>query len=129
MNNRFGIGVGGETMAALQQLLSQLGIIVDFTVEQNPNGAVLVGNWLMSPGNVNYAEAAVPQSDSGGDINPGVVRPAMTQGVVHAADDFTPDHRLAFEFRDSANSAHFPIFQCLRKKTSRTCKWGAIQGE
>src|SRR5262249_60057357 len=56
--DRFGVAVGSITMAAMFQLGTEMRIVVNFTIKNNPDGAVLIGHRLMPPGNINDAEPA-----------------------------------------------------------------------
>ena len=55
MDDRFGVGIGGKPMAFGDQLGPQLTIVVDFSVEGDPYGAVFVADRLPARGKVNNA--------------------------------------------------------------------------
>ncbi|MEO2161329.1 MAG: hypothetical protein ABGY29_02270 [bacterium] len=48
MNNALSIRVGAKTVTCYFKFLAQFKMIVDFTIEDNPDGAILVAHWLMS---------------------------------------------------------------------------------
>jgi hypothetical protein len=46
VNDYLRVGMGFEKMATLDQIPSEVLKVVDFTIEHNPDGPILVGNWL-----------------------------------------------------------------------------------
>ena len=86
VDNGFGVGARGKNMAVGQQFLPQLGIVVDFAIEEYPDAAVLVGDGLMSSGNVNDTQATVAQTNPTGSEDSIVIGSTMTQGGVHGVD-------------------------------------------
>src|SRR5215475_8755950 len=47
MNNSFCIAVRVERVPELFKFLAELEIVVDLAIENDPSGAVLIGNWLL----------------------------------------------------------------------------------
>jgi hypothetical protein len=107
MSNYFGIGMSGKGVATLQEQLAKFRIVVNFSIQQDPNGSVLVGKRLVPASYVNDAQPAVAKTDVGGHIDPGVVRTAVSQRVIHALDQVAGDRVRAANINDAANAAHF----------------------
>src|SRR5690348_12451005 len=99
--------MSGKGVATLHQEAAQFRVVINFSVQQDPDRSVLVGKRLMAAGYVNDAQPAVSQTDIGGHIHPGVVRTAVSQGVVHTLDQFAGDWFRAASINDAANAAHF----------------------
>ena len=74
-------------MAALLELGAQLEVVVDLTVEHDPDGAILVVNGLMAACQIDDAQAPHAQADARLDMNPFVVRPTMPDHVAHPVDE------------------------------------------
>src|SRR5215469_8157662 len=106
MDDHFRIRVGVEAMPAPLELASQLGEVIDFSIEDGPNRAVFVENRLMSAGNVDDAEA--PHSQAGILLREDafVVRAAMDDGLAHAVNGYRVDSLSPVRADDSRDSAH-----------------------
>ena len=77
MNPGFGVAVGGEPMAALEQSLAQLGVLVELAFEGDPDVARFVRERLPAAGDVDDRQPAVAERDAGLDVDLLVVGPAM----------------------------------------------------
>src|SRR5262249_57845879 len=86
------IGTSRQAVSTCQELLAQLGIVIDLAVYQNPDGSVFVGNRLVAPGDVNNAQAAMPQPDSTIHVYTVVIRPAVAQSLVHGMNFASRDN-------------------------------------
>ena len=62
VDDDFGVGLGSEPVAGLQ-LLAQLFVVEDHPIENQRDGAVLVGHGLLAGFQVDDLEAPVPQRD------------------------------------------------------------------
>ena len=106
MNDRFGVRVSGEFMAARFQILAQLGIIVNFAVEHHPELAVFIRERLMPAGQIDDAQAAETQAQASVDENAFIIRAAMNDGFVHPMDELLRDGLVPLVFENAADSAH-----------------------
>ena len=89
MNQCLGIGVvGSEDMAARQQLPAQLGVIIDFAVEDDADGLVLVPHRLVTARRIQYGEAAMAKMHRMRriDMEALAVRPAMGKRGGHGVE-------------------------------------------
>src|SRR6478672_8972632 len=83
VNNDFRVASGAELMSERLQALRQLREVIDLAVEDYPNGAVFVAEWLLTSFDVDYAEATVSEGNPSCRILPQSVRPAMRNGGIH----------------------------------------------
>src|SRR5438309_9174592 len=103
--------VGLPTMAAsLFEFPADLGMIVDFTVEGDPQRAILVGHWLgRFFRKVNDREPAMTQTKTPirRNVIAGTVRSAMGHHVPHAGEIGLGDTESTIREREHASdSAH-----------------------
>lgn len=111
VNDGFGVAPGLKHMALVQQLLADVEVIVDLTIEHNPYGPVFIGQWLLPGGDIDDRQAPMRQTDrrrssSGGvAIKPLCIRAAMGKGVGHLPENFLIDW-LTGQVKYSAYSAH-----------------------
>src|SRR5439155_7045897 len=63
MNDDFGVRMGAETMALIDQFFSQLFVVVNFTIESDADGAVLVVERLVSLLEVDDAQANMAEGE------------------------------------------------------------------
>ena len=83
MNDGFGIALGAIAVTPGFQVLPQIPMVVDFTVENYPNAALFIADRLMTSLNVDNAQAAHCQSDILLDKEAVVVGPAVDNLTVH----------------------------------------------
>src|ERR1700733_13977392 len=93
-------------MSAVDEVLVQLRIVINFAVQHYPDAAILVGERLMATSDVNDTEAAKSQADARAQECAFVVRAAMNDRVGHATDNLTGYRSTLVEFKKSANTAH-----------------------
>ena len=78
-----GVAVGGEPVPARDQLLAQLDEVVDLSVEDRRDGAVLVVDGLASAGHVDDGESPHPQRRVGVGVVALSVGPPMSDEAAH----------------------------------------------
>ncbi len=117
MNYRFSVAVGVESVPEFLQLRPQLQVVVDLAVENNPGAAVLVVNWLLTPGKIDNREPAHAQADGPVDVESVVIRTAMPDGIAHAPQQRFID-ALTLAIYNSYNSTHVFL-------TILFARWGA----
>src|ERR1700676_1575793 len=110
MNDCFRITLSFENVAATKQVLPKLLIIVDFTVENDMNAAVFIGQRLVAAAEVNDGEATETQADRARNRVTVVIVTTMSDGVGHALDESGSDRGRRIENQFSADSAHFIVF-------------------
>ena len=89
MNEDFGIRViAAKDMPARLKVLSQLGVIVDFAVEDDADLPVLVPHRLVAACDIEDREALMPEEDAQRliDKEPFSIRAAMGEHVHHGAE-------------------------------------------
>src|ERR1700730_3302519 len=106
MNDHLGIGVGGKTVAALFELVTQFGEVVNLAVIHNPNRLIFVENRLVPTRQVDDAEPAHPQSDAALHEDALVVRATMHDGLTHPMNHGLIDCAVGMSLNDSGYAAH-----------------------
>ena len=109
MNDRFRIGIGGETVPASLQIRSELPIIVDLAVEYDPDRPVLVRQRLMAAGDVDDAEPAHPEAHGAVHIDAFVVGTPVNDGLTHRPDDSRLDLLVPVVIELSGDAAHVEV--------------------
>src|SRR5262249_1882999 len=105
MNDGLGVARGSKHVPAPGELSSELGIVVDLAVEDDPHRAVFVRDGLVSVREVDDAQPAHAERDAPAEMNALVVRPTMRHPAAHRAD-LTLGDRTATRAQDSRDSAH-----------------------
>ena len=106
MHDDFGVAPGPQTMALAFQLPRERGESVDFPVERDPDGPVLIPEWLRAAAAADDREAGIDEEDVLGrtDVVAAAVRAAVAQGRDHPAGDGRDLFPLERELtRDSAH--------------------------
>jgi hypothetical protein len=83
----FRVAMRAETMATTLQLRTQIGVVVDLSVERRPDGARLVGDGLITRVEVDDAEAPDAEREAAVEMETLGVRPAMSQLIRHTLDE------------------------------------------
>ena len=114
VHQHLGVGLGAETVAAAQQRLAQVEVVVDLSVEREPDALVLVRHWLPAglrqiddrqPSMAQRARAAGPVTE--------VVGAAVLDRGRHALDGAVR-HGAAIERDDPGDSTHVTAPPCAR---------------
>ena len=109
VDDHFGVGVGLELVAVRHQLFAQVLEVVNLTVEDRLDQAVLVANRLVgSSTKVDNAEAAKAQAGAPAwrHVGRGMVGSAVPDGIGHHAQRARRDLALAFESQFATDAAH-----------------------
>src|SRR5260370_26258085 len=86
VNDSFSVAVRIELVAELFELPAQLAIVLDLAVKNNPCGAILIMNRLLSVREIDDREASHRQSHASAEIETVIVRTTMTNASVHARE-------------------------------------------
>ena len=105
MHDRLRIGRREEDVSAPLQALPEALEVVDLSVEDHPDRAVLVAQRLVPRAEVDDAQAAHSEARTAGQVYPLVVRAAVDQGLAHALD-LLPVDGAPFDTEDSCDPAH-----------------------
>src|SRR5690349_12253546 len=98
MDDTFRIGTSGELVAAIEEFLPQLRVIVNLSVQHDPNPAVLVRDRLVASDHVYDAQPAKTEANSRADKNAIIVRSTMDNRVGHSAYKLWRDSLLTLGF-------------------------------
>jgi hypothetical protein len=106
MDDCLGVSLCPEYMAAAEQVLAKLLVVVNFAVENNVDAAVLIRQWLVTAAEVNNGEAAKAKANRTVDEISVVVWAAMADCVRHALDESRRNTSPMIKEKFSADSAH-----------------------
>jgi hypothetical protein len=106
MNNDLSVGPSPKGVTLAQQKCSQLLEIVDFAVEYDPEGTILVRQRLMPSVQVYDGEPPMTQTHLTSNIDPFVVGAAMTNRIQHPTNQSWIHNIVPLEIKPSADSAH-----------------------
>ena len=85
---------------------SQLRMVVDLAVENDPDILIFIRQRLMTTLDVNNAEASHGQADVLFHEKPFIIRPAMHDAAVHAGEDVPFDVPVTIRKENAADSTH-----------------------
>ena len=83
MEDGFGVGVVGVTVAGLFQGGAETGVIENFAVEDDLQMPIFIAHRLMTAGHVDNAEPAVSERDKIVAKEPAAIRTAMSDAIRH----------------------------------------------
>jgi hypothetical protein len=106
VDNSFSIRAGDESVPASEQFLAKFRIVINFTIQEHPDGSIFIADRLVAAGDINNAEPPMAQTDSAIHINALVIRTAMTQSSVHLLYVLPGDGPGMVKLKNPADSAH-----------------------
>jgi hypothetical protein len=106
MDDGFRVAMRSVTMASRNQLFAQSRMIVNLTVEYNPNGAVFIANGLMTSGDVDNTQAPHTDSNAALGVHALVVGAAVDHRGAHSPEDAFIHPHVPISFDYTSNSAH-----------------------
>src|SRR5262245_29276739 len=109
MQNRFGVATAPIAVTGRGQLGPQLGVVVDFAVVDNPDGAVFVAHRLKTALDVDDRQAPVSQPNRPQHDGPFPVRAAVNERVPHPHETARFGTAARIEFHYAGNAAHRPL--------------------
>src|SRR5439155_14612060 len=107
VDDGFGVGPRPETMPAREQTIADLLVVVNLTVEGDPDRFVFVGQRLFAAGAIDDRQAPVTEADIGIDEKAVAVWTAMPEGRSHRRER-RPDCRIegSTERCDTRDATH-----------------------
>ena len=106
MNDHFRISVGVEAMAICLESPSQLGKVVDLSIQYNPDGAIFVMDRLAARRQVDDAQSAHTQPNAPADVNAFIIRSAVHNGLAHVMNRCSVCHIGVFIADNACYAAH-----------------------
>src|SRR5215469_2374761 len=88
MDNNFGITGRSKSMSLRLQLLTQITIVVNFTVKHDPNRLVLIRDRLLARLQIDDAQSPHPDSHLTLNAVTKVIRSSVDECVAHRTDQF-----------------------------------------
>jgi len=86
--------------------VTKVGVIVNFSIENDPKGSVFVGERLVTTLEINNAKAAHGETGGIGYQSPGIVGTAMFDLVIHLKQGGTIGALAVSPVKDAADAAH-----------------------
>src|SRR5579872_2837327 len=96
-------------MATVLQRWAQFAVIIDLTVEDDPNAGIFIGHWLFSAREIHDAQTTKSQRSRLGKEDPVIVRATMTQSGRHRFH-FARREAVVAQIKNATNSTHGLFF-------------------
>jgi len=120
MHDSFSIAFGAIAMPLRFKVFAEFLMIVDFTVEDNPEALVFIRDWLMTSLNVDNAEPAHGQSDILFEKEAFIVGPAVRDAPVHTTQRIGLYMPVTIREENAADSTHIRL---VSLRTGRHWVW------
>jgi hypothetical protein len=125
VRHQLGVAVRGEAMPASFERAPRFRIIEQLAVEDDDDGAVLVGDGLVAVGEADDAETTVGQGHAVALEIALVIGSAMHDGIGHAPDGSGWNDPAAAQIDDAGDPAHAAMLphrgrHCLLRRGSRS---------
>src|ERR1700722_10017258 len=91
MDDGFGVATGAVNMSARFELRAQVGVVVDFAVEDDPDGSVFVTQRLLAGGEIDNAQATHTQRGRTVDADAFIIGATVGNSIAHSPQDFAID--------------------------------------
>ena len=92
-------------MPAAREIPPQLSIVVDLPVQYDPDGAILVADWLIAGLQVDHAQATHAERHAGANVGPARIRAAVDHGAAHRLQ-LRQFHAAVTQADDARNATH-----------------------
>src|SRR5262245_62069272 len=107
VNDRLGVANGPVPVPALFQSGTQIAVVVDFAVENDPDAVVFIRHRLAPAAQIHNGQTTVSQPDAVAQVHSRVIGPSMCQSVTHRDEARFADATIQlFRNGDAANAAH-----------------------
>jgi hypothetical protein len=106
MDDDFGIALSPKHMPEAFEFALELREIVNFAVENHPDGFFAIGHGLMPERKVDDRKPAETEAERPGNEIAFVIRPAMDDASRHPFKILAKDRSLRAKVKLSANAAH-----------------------
>src|ERR1041384_7476310 len=105
VDDRFGVAVCLEAMSGILELLAEFAVVINLSVEDDPGGAIRVGDRLLAALQINDCETAHRQAHAVIEVKSIFIGPAMMNCFVHAREQLAVDRR-AITTNNSCYATH-----------------------
>ncbi len=99
------VGLRVEPVAPRFQFLPEFRVVENFSVKDDPNGPVLVVNWLISASKIDDAQPGMGQPCNAIPVNAGCIRAPVAQQTDHTTEKTFLRCRSS-EVYDASDAAH-----------------------
>src|SRR5579863_8455598 len=114
MNNHLCVCTGLQGVSSGENLIPQFWKVVDFSVVNDPDGTVLIRDWLLARAKVDDREPAVAEHRLPSDVDPVIIRTTVDNQTHHPANDVRINCGSSSSYCDfSGDSTH--KFEALTK--------------
>jgi hypothetical protein len=86
MNDRLNVRIRSEPVAGCEEAFPQFEIVVDFSVAHHGYGFIFVGDRLISPLEIDNAQAPKTQPDSRTEMQTLAIGPSVPNHIRHATE-------------------------------------------
>src|ERR1039458_1974584 len=114
MDNHLSVGLGFENMPLAQEESAQLTKVVDFSVENDPDSAILIRERLVATAKIDDREPHVTESHLRRQVHPLIIRASMAYGIHHCSDQSGLYAGGLVKNQLSTNSTHVDSVAALR---------------
>jgi hypothetical protein len=114
MDDRFSVRPGAVLMATGFEVGADVGVVVDFTVEHNPDRPILIGQRLLTSPEIDNAEPAVDKRGVSVAVEACFVRAAMGEDVAHRDSLRARIGRQAVDADEPSDTTH--VYASQRRK-------------
>ena len=115
MDEHLGVAARREAMAGALELGGQLPVVVDLAVADDDDGAVFVGDGLVSARDVDDGEPSYPEEDVVVHVGSFVIRPPVDGHGAHPLERAGLWPRIRREGEDPVNAAHDQLTSAGRR--------------
>jgi hypothetical protein len=102
----FRIGLGAESGPAGFEIAAEFDVVIDLSIKNDVPASIGGGHGLGSSGEIENAEAAVSEADSGISVGAFGVGPSMKEGVGHSGEGHLRFSGVVSVGGKSSNAAH-----------------------
>ena len=97
MHDHFGIGFCAKNVSVFKQVFAKFLIVINLSVEDDPDGSILVRERLVASSKIDDGKAAKPKPNLAGQIVSLVIWAAMHDGVCHRFQQLLRNFVIAVE--------------------------------
>jgi hypothetical protein len=106
MDNDFRISLRLESVTLADEKHPQFPEVVNLTIEDDPDGAVLIREWLVTSAEIDDREPPVSQAHARSPVESLIIGASMAYGTQHGADKRRINACTLIKIQFPADSAH-----------------------
>jgi hypothetical protein len=106
MDDNLGVALGPEAVAACDELVPQLDVVENLAIEYDPQRAILVGQRLLSGGEIDDRESRMSEADVRIAVDAKLIRTTVLECAEHPLQRSSRRCGLGAQIHDAADAAH-----------------------